>query len=205
MAKLTINTFLTLDGVMQAPGGPDEDREGGFEHGGWSVPFSTDEQFGEAMTEWMDRAGGLLLGRKTYQIFAGYWPHVTDPTADVLNRLPKYVASKTLDKVEWNNSTLLEGDVAEAVARAQAPARPGDPGPRQRQPGADADPTRPHRRVPPLVHARRLGHREAALRGRSRAPGDAARRHQDHELRCRVHIYERAGAVEYGSFALEDQ
>lgn len=113
---LVVNSFLTLDGVMQAPGTPEEDPRAGFTHGGWLVNY-----WGEALGQWigpyMARPADLLLGRKTYEIFAAHWPYVTDdPTADVLNSARKYVASTTLDKVEWNNSTLLEGDAAEAVA-----------------------------------------------------------------------------------------
>jgi dihydrofolate reductase len=103
---------------MQAPGGPDEDREGGFEHGGWSVNF-WDEGMGQAMDEQMKRSDVLLLGRKTYDIFAAHWPRVSDddPAAAKLNSMPKYVASRTLKEVSWNNSQLLEGDAAEAVRR----------------------------------------------------------------------------------------
>ncbi len=122
MRKLVAGTFMTLDGVMQAPGRPDEDREGGFRHGGWMVPFF-DEKFGAVMTDWINRAGAFLLGRKTYEIFAGYWPKVTDPADEIataLNTRPKYVASHTLDKLSWNNSTLLNGDVADAVAKLKA-------------------------------------------------------------------------------------
>ena len=122
MRKLVVGTFLTLDGVMQAPGGPNEDREGGFPHGGWLVPFF-DEKLGEIMTGWTTRAGAFLLGRKTYEIFAGSWPNATDPADEIataLNTRPKFVASRTLDRVEWNNSTLLRGDVAEEVAKLKA-------------------------------------------------------------------------------------
>src|SRR5687767_12225231 len=124
MRKLVVGTFLTLDGVMQAPGGPDEDREGGFRHGGWLVPYF-DEQFGEIMTEWTNRAGAFLLGRKTYEMFANSWPKSTDPadeTATALNTRPKFVASRTLDQLAWNNSHLLKGDVAEEVAKLKAQA-----------------------------------------------------------------------------------
>ena len=122
MRTLVVGTFLTLDGVYQAPGGPNEDREGGFQHGGWLVPY-LDETFGEIMTEWTKRADAFLLGRKTYEIFADSWPKSTDPADEIataLNTRPKFVASRTLDKVEWNNSILLKGDVAEEVAKLKA-------------------------------------------------------------------------------------
>jgi dihydrofolate reductase len=125
MRKLVVGTFLTLDGVMQAPGGPNEDREGGFRHGGWLVPYF-DEKFGEIMTEWTKRAGAFLLGRKTYEIFAASWPKSTDPADEIataLNTRPKFVASRTLDKLNWNNSRLLKGDVADEVAKLKV--RPG--------------------------------------------------------------------------------
>ena len=122
MRKLVVGTFLTLDGVMQAPGGPDEDRDGGFRHGGWLVPYF-DEKFGEIMTEWTKRAGAFLLGRKTYEIFAASWPRSTDPADEIaaaLNSRPKFIASRTLDKVTWDNSRLLRGDAAEEVAKLKA-------------------------------------------------------------------------------------
>ncbi len=114
MRKLAVNTFVTLDGVMQAPGGPEEDPSGGFEHGGWSVNY-WDDVMGEVMDASTD-SYELLLGRGTYEIFAAHWPHVTDdPTADSLNAVPKHVASTTLEQVDWNNSTLITGDVADYV------------------------------------------------------------------------------------------
>jgi dihydrofolate reductase len=116
MRKLVAGTFLTLDGVMQAPGGPEEDPSGGFTHGGWSFPFF-DDVMGQAMGEWMDKAGGFLLGRKTYEIFAAYWPKSTDPIGDKLNNSPKYVASRTLKQVDWKNSSLIQGDLAEGVRK----------------------------------------------------------------------------------------
>jgi dihydrofolate reductase len=122
MRKVVVGTFLSLDGVMQAPGGPDEDREGGFPHGGWLVPYY-DERLVEIMTEWTIRAGAFLLGRKTYEIFAGSWPNSTDPAdkiATALNTRPKFVASRSLAKVEWQNSSLLKGDVAGDVATLKA-------------------------------------------------------------------------------------
>jgi dihydrofolate reductase len=117
MATLVVGTFLTLDGVMQGPGGPDEDRSGGFGHGGWSVGY-WDDAMGQIITEWTARADALLLGRRTYEIFAAHWPHVPedDPVGVVLNRVPKYVASTTLKTAEWSNSMRLEGNVPTAVA-----------------------------------------------------------------------------------------
>lgn len=122
MGKLTMTTFVTLDGVMQAPGGPPEDTSGGFSHGGWLVPLA-DPDMGQFMASVFDRADAFLLGRGTYQIFAGHWPRVTDPADPIatrLNQLPKHVASKTLDKFEWNNSSLVRdvvGGVAELKRR----------------------------------------------------------------------------------------
>ena len=118
MGKLVVGTFLTMDGVMQAPGGPTEDREGGFPHGCWLVPYF-DDKLVEIMNEWTSRAGGFVLGRKTYEIFANSWPKSTNPedvAGAALNSRPKFVASRTLERLEWNNSRLLQGDVAEAVA-----------------------------------------------------------------------------------------
>ena len=119
MRTLVVSTFMTLDGVMQAPGGPEEDRTGGFAHGGWSVNY-WDETMGAAMTEFFAKPFDLLLGRRTYEIFAAHWPHVSEEPAGVLNSARKYVASRTLRNVEWQNSTLLEGDVAEAVRDLKA-------------------------------------------------------------------------------------
>jgi dihydrofolate reductase len=117
MRPLIVNTFLTLDGVMQAPGGPEEDPTGGFTHGGWSFNY-WDEAMGRKMDESMGPGHpfDLLLGRKTYEIFAAHWAHNRDqPGAAELNAATKYVASRTLGKVDWENSYLLEGDLADAV------------------------------------------------------------------------------------------
>jgi len=122
MSKLTVSAFVSLDGVMQAPGGPKEDRSGGFKFGGWTAPYGSKEGF-KRILQWFSQADAFLLGRKTYRIFAGYWPKVTDPKdpiAGPLNRLPKYVASKTLKKVAWNNSKLLKGNVVAAVKKLKA-------------------------------------------------------------------------------------
>ncbi|MGX1880615.1 dihydrofolate reductase family protein [Streptomyces sp. NPDC055287] len=120
--KITLTTFLTLDGVMQAPGGREEDTSGGFEHGGWLVPFA-DEGMGRFVTGVFDRVDAFLLGRRTYEIFADYWPKVTDendPVASRLNNLPKYVVSRTLDTADWNNSSVVTGDLVEEVGRLKA-------------------------------------------------------------------------------------
>ena len=118
MAKLVVVEQLSLDGVMQAPGGPDEDPSGGFEHGGWAMPYF-DEVAGEEVGKSMSETAAFLFGRKTYEIMAAYWPNQPEGNmfADVLNGLPKYVASTTLDEpLAWSGSNLLKGDVAKAVA-----------------------------------------------------------------------------------------
>jgi len=114
MRKLIVLTFVTLDGIMQAPGGPEEDPEGKFDYGGWSAGY-WDEVMNGVMTEQMGHPFDLLLGRKTYQIFAGYWPTSTEPGAAELNRATKYVASRTLKNLTWENSVLLTGDTAAAI------------------------------------------------------------------------------------------
>lgn len=115
MRELTVRTMLTLDGVMQAPGGPEEDPRGGFAHGGWVFGY-WDEESMEALANSMDdKPFDLLLGRHTYEIFAAHWPYQEGPIAAALNRATKYVASRTLSEVGWENSQLLEGDAAEAV------------------------------------------------------------------------------------------
>jgi dihydrofolate reductase len=117
MARVVVTNHLTLDGVMQAPGRPDEDRRGGFERGGWAQP-GNDEVMGRVMGEGMARGGSLLLGRRTYEDFAGFWPKQTDnPFTDALENTRKFVASRTLEEpLQWANSALLEGDAADAVA-----------------------------------------------------------------------------------------
>jgi dihydrofolate reductase len=204
MRKLVVGTFLTVDGVMQAPGGPDEDREGGFEHGGWSVNY-WDDVMGQLITASTLQAGALLLGRKTYEIFAGHWPHVggDDPVAAKLNSVPKYVASRTLNEVTWNNSTLIEGDVAEAVAGLK------------NEPGAEIQVTGSGELIQTLmehdlVDEYRLwvfpvvvgeGKRLFA-RGAIRAALKLVET-KTSTTGVAVHTYERAGELQYGSFALE--
>jgi dihydrofolate reductase len=108
--KLTLTTFLSLDGVMQAPGAPDEDQSGNFQHGGWLVPY-------------FSKADAFLLGRRTYEIFAAHWPRVTDlndPVAGALNRLPKYVVSKTLKNAEWKGTTVIRSDVTKQIGELKS-------------------------------------------------------------------------------------
>jgi dihydrofolate reductase len=119
MRKVIVDEFMSLDGVAQAPGGEDEDTTGGFEHGGWHMRYM-DELAQKRVLEGIVEAGGFILGRRTYEIFAGYWPNAPEEErviAEPLNTKPKYVASRTLtDPLEWQNSTVLQGDVGEAVA-----------------------------------------------------------------------------------------
>lgn len=125
MTTLTMTTFVTLDGVMQAPGGPDEDRDGGFACGGWLFPF-WDDLAGRFMDDVMGRADAFLLGRRTYEIFAGYWPHhddPSDPVAGALNHRPKYVASRTLERADWQHTTIVRDVVAEVTRLKQQPGR----------------------------------------------------------------------------------
>jgi dihydrofolate reductase len=128
MSRVVVINHVTLDGVMQAPGRPDEDRRGGFEHGGWATPGS-DEVVGTAMGARMAESGGLIFGRRTYEDLLGYWNTQPDsPYAEPLNAARKFVASRTLrEPLPWPNSTLLDGDAADAVADLRA------------QPGRDLD------------------------------------------------------------------
>lgn len=123
--RIVAQTFVSLDGVMQAPGGPEEDGEGGFRHGGWSMNY-WDEAMDRLMVEFMSEPHELLLGRRTYEIFAAYWPrHREAPVAASLNQSPKHVASRTLKTLEWENSHLLSGDLVAAVRELKQ--RPGPP------------------------------------------------------------------------------
>jgi dihydrofolate reductase len=118
MRKIVVFTNLTLDGVMQAPGRADEDRRGGFQYGGWAAPFAAMNEAGGSLSD----SGPLLMGRRTYEDFYRYWPNQTNnPFTEVLNNTPKYVASTTLkEPLAWSNSTLLNGDVPEEVAKLKA-------------------------------------------------------------------------------------
>ena len=121
MRPLVVQTFVTLDGVMQAPGGAGEDPSGGFSHEGWLVPFF-DDAMGAQITEWFTGAQDFLLGRGTYEIFYASWPKMIsdDPVSQGLNFSKKYVASRSLDAVEWETAELLQGDVVDAVRKLKA-------------------------------------------------------------------------------------
>jgi dihydrofolate reductase len=115
MRKIIVLTFITLDGVMQAPGGPEEDESGNFKYGGWTVPYF-DEALGQVMAEQMRRDFDLLLGRKTFEVFASYWPHHEDEGAEI-NQATKYVASNTLTTHEWSKTIFLRGDVVKEIKK----------------------------------------------------------------------------------------
>ena len=201
MRSLVVNTFVSLDGVMQAPGGPDEDPTGGFRYGGWAVNYFDDEM--------MERMAGsapyeLLLGRGTYEIFAAHWPYDEGPIADHLNGTRKHVASTTLERVEWSNSTLIEGDVASYVADIKAQDGPeiqvhGSPGLIQTLLEHD------------LVDQYRTWIFPVVLGSGKRLFGDGAipagLRLVDSQVSgsgVTINVYERAGAVEPGSFEFEE-
>ena len=123
MRKLAVLTFVTLDGVMQAPGGPEEDPSGGFKHGGWSAPY-WDDFMGRVMAEQMKWPFDLLLGRKTYEIFAGYWPKAEVPGAKELNDATKFVVSTTLRKADWARSIIISGDVVQEIRKVKEQGGP---------------------------------------------------------------------------------
>ena len=204
--RLTLHTFLTLDGVMQAPGAPDEDRDGGFEHGGWSFPYG-DQDFGEAVVGWFSRAGAFLLGRKTYEIFSGYWPKVTDPddpVASKLNALPKYVASTTLASAGWHNSSVLGGDLAAEVAGLKE--RPGDElqvhgSGELAQTLIDHDLIDEYRLLQYPVH---LGSGKKLFRDGARPAALRLTRCSTTSAGVIIATYEPAGPPRYGSFVLDE-
>lgn len=128
MRKLIVLSFITLDGVMQAPGGPKEDPTGGFKYGGWTVGY-WDDFLSDVMAEQMAKPFELLLGRRTYEIFAAYWPYVKSddldaPIASVFNSTKKYVASRTLEELYWNNSTIVKGGVVQEIEKLKQHSGP---------------------------------------------------------------------------------
>ena len=176
MRKVIVNEFLALDGTAQAPGGPDEDTSGGFQHGGWQMQYGT----GSGVENLIDEAGGFLLGRRTYEIFAGYWPNAPEHVQDIavpMNAKPKHVASRTLTgPLGWQNSSVLPGPLPEAACRTQGGRRRRPARDRQHRARAIVDPARPRRRAPPHDQSS-LGRRwEADLPGRRCASAATARR-----------------------------
>ena len=183
--RIVIIEFMSLDGVVQAPGGPDEDTDGGFAHGGWSHPFFDPEVVGGAFADAMTEAEALLFGRRTWQTMAAAWPErAGDPFADQMNAIPKYVVSATLsdDELTWNNTTRIPGDEAVARIRELHETDGGDllvmgsptlartllqRGPGRRAPAHDRAGD-PRRRQDDLPRRRRAAHARAGLHGHER-------------------------------------
>jgi dihydrofolate reductase len=199
--KLVVNTMMSLDGVMQAPGGPDEDPTGGFTHGGWAANFF-DEEMMRRVAE--SAPYELLLGRGTYEIFAAHWPYDEGPIADHLNSTRKHVASTTLQQVDWNNSTLITGDVAEHVASLKRQDGPeiqvhGSPGLIQTLLKHD------------LIDEYRIWIFPVVLGAGKRAFGDGAIPgamtlvdSKVSKTGVTINIYERAGDIDTGSFEFDE-
>jgi dihydrofolate reductase len=203
MRKIIASTFLTLDGVMQAPGGPEEDPTGGFTEGGWSAPY-WDETMNKAMGETMSVPFDLLLGRKTYEIFAAHWPYAGDnPITALFNKATKHVASRTQGKLDWVNSKRIQGDVATEVARLKQGDGPelqvhGSAGLLQTLTGANLiDEYRIW--IFPLVlgHGKRLFEKGTPPQGLVLADSKLS------STGVLLNTYRPAGAVKPGSFALE--
>ena len=203
MRKIIVSTFLSLDGVMQAPGGPGEDDAGGFAHGGWSVNY-WDDRMGQIMAEAMGAPFDLLLGRKTYEIFAAYWPHATDEQgAAPLNNATKYVVSTTLASADWPPSVLIGTDVVEQISRLK------------QEDGPDLQVHGSSRLAQTLisndlVDEYRLWFFPVLLGSGKRLFGDgvihAGLRLVDTKTSTTgviIATYERAGGIDYGSFALD--
>ena len=180
MRKLIVSEFMSLDGVIQAPGGKDEDQDGGFEHGGWTMPYWHDD-IGASFGAMMQDVDAFLLGRRTYVTHAQAFEPMPpgDPFGDMMNAPAKYVVSKTLEKPIWRNTTIIRDDVVEAVRSAQGAARQDHPHGRQQPARAHAARARPGRRAAP-----------AAL------PADARQR-QAHLGRWRAHRVHAAHATPY--------
>jgi dihydrofolate reductase len=205
--RLTLTMFVTLDGVVQAPGGPEEDRSAGFDYGGWLVPYA-DEDMAEAMAGFFAEADAFLLGRRTYEIFAAFWPKVTDPDdpiASRLNSLPKFVASRTLEQTSWQGSELLKGDLATEVAELKR--RPG----RELQvhgSGGLAQTLMQH----DLIDEYRLLTYPVVLGKGKRLFADGAKPaalnltdHKTTSTGVSIDVYTPAGEPAYGSFELDEQ
>ncbi|KPC78043.1 MULTISPECIES: dihydrofolate reductase family protein [Streptomyces] len=203
--KLVVQEFLTLDGVSQGPGSPDEDTSGGFERGGWFVPY-LDEEFERVAGSWLGEADAFLFGRRTYQNFARDWPTMTDhPFAAVLNGLPKYVASHSLTKAEWNPTTILSGDIPAQVADLK------------RQPGRELQIHGSARLAQSLLAAGLIDTLRLVIapvvvgQGRRLFPDGGAPAglrlvsHRTTPGGLSVHIFESAGRPEFGTYGADTQ
>jgi len=207
MRKLTVTTFVSLDGVMQAPGGPSEDRSGDFALGGWLVPHF-DDDLGAFMCDVFAKPSAFLLGRTTYEIFAAHWPRVPmagDPIATALNTLPKLVASTTLRTVSWQGARLLEGDTVRAIAQLKESGEGGElqvhgsAGLLQTLIAHDLVDTYRIITFPVVLgRGKRLFGAGAVPRALRRVDGKTTAKG------VVIGTYERAGALERGSFALDD-
>lgn len=200
--KLVLMEFLTLDGVSQGPGSPDEDTSDGFTHGGWFVPY-LDEPFVQIVTAWAGAADAYLFGRRTYENFARDWPRVTDPDDPIaasLNGSPKYVASHSLERAEWAPTTILSGDVpAQVAALKQQPGRElqihGSA--RLGQSLLDAGLIDELRLVvAPVV----LGHGRKLFREGGTPTGLRLRRNETTPGGLAIHVYDVTGSPEYGTY-----
>jgi dihydrofolate reductase len=201
MRKLIVNTMLSLDGVMQSPGGPDEDPTGGFTLGGWGAPYF-DEEMMQRVAE--SRPYELLLGRGTYEIFAAHWPYDEGPIADQLNSTRKYVASTTLEDVDWTNSTLIAGDVAEYVAKLKSQDGPeiqvhGSPGLVQTLLEHDLIDEFRMWIFPVVIGTGKRFFGEGTIPGALRLVDS-----QVSKTGVTINVYERAGEVEPGSFEFDE-
>lgn len=203
--KLVVQEFLTLDGVSQGPGSPDEDTSGGFERGGWFVPY-LDEEFERVAGSWLGEADAFLFGRRTYQNFARDWPAMTDhPFAAVLNGLPKYVASHSLTTAEWNPATILSGDIPAQVAALK------------RQAGRELQIHGSARLAQSLLAAGLIDTLRLVIapvvvgQGRRLFPDGGAPAglrpvsHRTTPGGLSVHVFESAGRPEFGTYGAEDQ
>ena len=201
MRKLIVNTFMSIDGVMQAPGGPREDPTGGFTHGGWGANYFDDEMMKRMATS---APYELLLGRGTYEIFAAHWPYDEGPIADHLNGTRKHVASTTLDHVDWNNSTLITGDVADYVNALKTEEGPeiqvhGSPGLIQTL--LEHDLIDEYRIwIFPVV----LGMGKRFFGDGTIAGGLKLIDSQVSQTGVTINVYERAGAIDTGSFEFDE-
>jgi dihydrofolate reductase len=205
MGKLTLTTFLTLDGVMQGPGGPREDPTDDFDHGGWLVPYA-DADLGHFLNEAFERADAFLLGRTTYQVFATHWPRVTDPSnpiARLLNRLPKHVASSSLERPTWEHTSIVRNvrrEVPELKQRYAGELQVHGSAGLARTLLREQLVDELHLLVCPVI----LGHGKRLFESGSAPSAFALRRRTTTSTGVHIATYSLTGKPEYGSFSLDD-